>query len=105
MKTLIDIKRRIRPGARIECVENTYRPALNGTIRIVVHKQGNAWTWRFADNPLGAVSERQWSHFPPAKGIVYLNADTVRLPLANPYGKVHDGHTLTLRFLDPEAAI
>src|SRR5688572_386476 len=47
MKTLKELKARVQPGVRMLCVENTKRPELNGTIRIVNHVQGNAFTWEF----------------------------------------------------------
>jgi hypothetical protein len=36
LKTLADLKRTIKPGMRLRCIENTYRPELNGKQRKVV---------------------------------------------------------------------
>ncbi len=46
MKTLAELKRRIQPGVKLLCVENTYRPELNGKTRVVCRVQTNAFTWK-----------------------------------------------------------
>jgi hypothetical protein len=46
MKSLAELKRTIKPGLRLRCIENTYRPELNGKIRTVCRVQTNAFTWK-----------------------------------------------------------
>lgn len=51
MKTLTELKRLIKPGVRLLCIENTLRPVLNGKIRLVEKAQGNAFVWRHDPQP------------------------------------------------------
>ena len=97
MKSLADIKRRFRPNVVLECVENTKRPELNGTRRRVTDVQGNAYVWRAEGAE--AESQRSWSYWPPARGIEYVDADTVKMPITNAWGKVEPEHFITLRVL------
>ncbi len=84
MKTIIDAKRRMTPGTRMLCVENTMHPELNGTQRTVIEMGSRTWSFRHQD---GRVFRSQL----PA-GIKIIDANTMRIPL----GKEHH---LTLRFL------
>lgn len=45
MKTLADLKRLIKPGVRLRCIANTYRPELNGRERVVVRVFTGQFTW------------------------------------------------------------
>lgn len=94
MKTMADIKRRIRPGTIIVCVENARRPELNGQQRRVADVQGNAFTWRPIDAP---TANRSWTHYPPAKAVTIVDADTFTMPLTDAWGKVLP-ETITLHF-------
>lgn len=78
MKSLADIKRRIVPGAILECLSNTYRPELSGRRRIAEKVQGNGFFWKHAD----ALNEsRSWTQYPAAKAIRIINDDTFDLML------------------------
>lgn len=86
MKTAKDVKSRLVPGTRLLCVENTYRPQLNGTTRVVVSAGVTVWQWRLED-----ATEIQGGSWEP--GIRILDADTFSMPLRRA------DHTLTLRFM------
>jgi len=49
MKTLTELKRTLKPGTRIRCIENTYRPELNGKLRLVTRTQTNGFYWMADD--------------------------------------------------------
>lgn len=51
MKTLADLRRAIKPGVRLLCVENTLRPELNDRERIVTKAQGNGFFWEHNPKP------------------------------------------------------
>ena len=74
MKTLAAIKRRMLPGARLLCVENTYRPALNGSLRTVVRSGPGAWRFRLDGDD--KVSVGFW---PKASEVQIIDADTFSL--------------------------
>jgi hypothetical protein len=92
MKSFADVKRRLQIGTVLECVENTYRPELNGTRRIVTKVQGNAIRWRNTDEAPDA--RPSWTPFPPASNTAIVDADTFQLSLKR------DGHYVRLRFID-----
>lgn len=46
MKTLADLKRAIKPGVRLRCIKNQYRPELDGGIRVVVRVFTGQFTWQ-----------------------------------------------------------
>jgi hypothetical protein len=46
MKSLADLKRVIKPGLRLRCIANTFRPELNGRERIVTRIQTNGFYWK-----------------------------------------------------------
>lgn len=95
MKTMTDIKRRIRPGVVLTLVENTKRPELNGQQRRVTDTQGNAFNWR----PLGApeTEKRSWTYYPPAKTVKVIDADTFAMALTDAWGHL-TAETITFRF-------
>ena len=45
MNSLAELKRAIKPGVRLRCISNSYRPELNGRERLVARVQTNAFTW------------------------------------------------------------
>lgn len=85
MKTIKDVKARMTPGTRLVCVENTYRPELNGTER-VVQKSGPSVVSFLVDGEPGFRME--WG-----PGIVILDPDTFSMPLKRA------DHKVTLRFV------
>lgn len=89
MKTIKDAKTRLVVGARLLCVENTYRPKLNGTFRTVTKVGASVWKWKGDDDPDPRESHSVW----PA-GIKIVDADTIRIPMG-------DDHFVTLRFVAP----
>lgn len=96
MKSFADIKRRIRTGIVLTCVENTKRPELNGQARRVTHTQGNAFTWRLVGAP--ETENRSWTFYPPAKMVKILDADTFTMALTDAWGHVTP-ETVTFRFV------
>ncbi len=83
MKTLSDLKRTIQVGTRIRCIENTYRPELNGTMRTVVKVQGNAFVWRQDDQ---TDTRGSWTYYPKASDAEFDGTNTFKLALKS------DGH-------------
>lgn len=76
MKTLADIKRRMRVGTRLLCIENTYRPKLNGSKRTVVRAGATVFYW---DDDRGAQGSVM--HYPTSRDVSILDADTFQLRL------------------------
>lgn len=76
--TLASIKRRIKFGTKILCVENTYRPELNGTVRTVVKAQGNGFFSTLGDSSPG-TSKRFWTEYSKAKYTEIVDADTFKM--------------------------
>ena len=101
MKTFSDVKRRLRVGAVLECVENTYQPKLNGTRRKVEVVQTNAVAFQRAQDDgsfLPEIPRRDlfWLYYPKtAKHVSVIDADTFRMDLDT--GR---GDRLTLRFVE-----
>lgn len=94
MKTFADVRRRIAPGARLVCVENTNRPELKDGLRIVQRVQTNAFTWK------GPADTREsWTYFPKAKAVTIVDGDTFRMPITDAYSRPIGEHTVTLRFV------
>lgn len=92
MKTLADIKRRISVGVRLQCVENTYRPTLNGTCRTVVKIQTVSFAW------LQDGSEdkgRSWTEYPKSKDVTIIDADTFQFKLFD-----DKDHYVRMRFVN-----
>lgn len=90
MKTLADFKRRVRVGCKLLCVENTYRPVLNGTVRTVTRCQTVGFKWRNA----GADKDSH-SAYPRATEFTVVDADTVRYKLWP-----NMEYTVCLRFIE-----
>jgi hypothetical protein len=90
--TLAELKRRLTVGKEFTCVENTYRPELNGQKRVVVKAQTVSikWTWDGDDDGRGS-----WTEFPKARDIVSSTDDTItwRMFPSDPWRD----HTVTLR--------
>jgi len=82
--TMAELKRRILVGTRLRCVENTKRPELNGSTRIVVRTLGNAFVWQFDDgNP---ETRHSWSYYPKASGLTWLDENTFQLVICEETG-------------------
>ena len=58
-QTLAALKHRIAPGVILYCVENTFRPAMNNTVRIVTAVQRNGFYWVFRGS-----TQRCWTTYP-----------------------------------------
>jgi hypothetical protein len=93
MKSFADIKRRFAPGVVLQCIENTYRPEINGQRRTIQKVQTNALVCT-----LDGEEGRFWTALPPAKYVEILDADTFRIALGFG-GKFDETHTVTLRFV------
>lgn len=63
IKSLADLNRHVQPGTRFRCVENTYRPELNGTTRTVTRVQTNGFYWRIDG---GTDPRESWTMYPKA---------------------------------------
>lgn len=87
MRTAKEAKARLTPGTRLLCIENTYRPELNGRTRVVVKAGATVWQWRHEDD--AAIS---YSDLPA--GIRVLDPDTFSVPI-----RTKSEHRVTLRFL------
>jgi hypothetical protein len=101
LKTFADIKRRMVKGAILECVRNTYRPELDGTLRRVEIAQTNAVAFQQpqADGTfLPEIPRRDlsWLYYPSnAKLVEIVDDDTFRVPIGVSDRAVH---SVTLRF-------
>lgn len=58
---LDEIRAAVRPDAILECVENTYRPELNGSLRVVTSVRRASYKWRPLGVPDAAPS---WGELP-----------------------------------------
>lgn len=87
--SLARFKRSIKVGTRLLCVQNTYRPELNGLERKVVKVQGNGFYW--TGDPKN--TRPSFTDYPPAKGCTWTADDTIRLPL-------NSQHFVELRILE-----
>ena len=83
--TLKAFKARFTVGATFICVENTYRPVVNGTRRTVTKVQNNGVFVR-----CDGVADRYWMPFPRACDIVEADAGTAK------YKFGAGDHTLTI---------
>ncbi len=92
MKTLADLKRRLVVGQHLLCVENTYRPDLNGTRRIIIRVLTNQIVWTLPDS--AKPEEQNWTRWPKASAFTFLDADTFRFTL-----DARTGDSVTLRFV------
>jgi hypothetical protein len=88
MRTLTDLKRAIKPGLRLLCIENTKRPELNGKERIVSRVQGNAFTWKHAE---GSDERESWTYYEKAAAYTFDGSNRVTWlidPKVPDYGRV-----------------
>lgn len=69
--TFTQWKKRIQVGTQLLCVSNTYRPDLDGQVRVVDKVQTN--TVRCVGN--------SWTHWPKAADVTFLDEDTASWPL------------------------
>lgn len=92
MKSLAELKRAIKPGVRLRCIENTYRPELNGKSRVVVRVQTNAFTWKHETGP----STESWTNYEKASAYTFPGGNTFSF-----LGTARGGqqHTVTLEIL------
>lgn len=92
MKTFTDLKRRLVVGQRLLCVENTYRPELNGSIRTIIRVLATqiVWTWEGSKKP----NEPNWTRWPGAKQFTFIDADTFSFAL-----ETKNNDRVTLRFV------
>ena len=89
MQTLADLRRRIAVGMRLLCIENTYRPELNGRVREITRARASLFYWK---NPGDAQDST--THLPKASELQWVDADTFRIDL---FGD--RTHSVTLRFV------
>lgn len=87
---------RCSAGTRLEVVESTYRPGINGTIRTiqkVAPLSRRLFTCDSSDQP-----GRPFAMELPRHNLEWIDDDTIRYPIGR---KMADGtpHTVTLRFL------
>jgi len=73
---LAGLKRRMRVGTRLICVENSKRPELNGKRREVVKVQTNGFYWTTEGD-----TRRCWTEYPKANLVTWVDDDTFRLAL------------------------
>lgn len=76
IKTLAALKRIIQPGVRLRCIENTYRPDLNGKDRTVTRVQTNGFYWR----PDEWAKRDSWTPYPKAN-LFTFEGDTFKFSL------------------------
>jgi hypothetical protein len=92
MKSFAELKRRFKPGLVLRCIENTYRPEVNGQLRKIVKVQTNA----LAFHHLGEEEKGLfWLYFPPAADVKIIGKNTFAIAL----GKAGVGHKLILEFV------
>lgn len=90
-----DVQSRIVNGAVIECVENTYRPELNGTLRKVTKAQKQNYRWVAIAADGTEEAKPSWGHLPKRESDILASTnDTVTFKME----QAGVGHTLTLRF-------
>lgn len=76
--TLAEMKRRLVVGTRFTCIENTYRPELNGQLRVVTKRGATYIRWRPAEIESARDS---WTDFPKAAHITASTDDRVTFRL------------------------
>ena len=86
---LDEIRAAVRPDTILECVENTYRPELNGSLRVVTSVRRASYEWRPLGVPEAAPS---WAPLPTRVRDVTRVDDGWRFPLAK-----RPPHTVTIR--------
>jgi hypothetical protein len=88
MKSLAELKRNIHVGTQLRCIENTYRPELNGTLRTVVKTQGNAFVWRMEGD-----TRNSWTNYEKASAYQFDGSNRFSWALGR------DDHKVTLEIL------
>jgi len=86
---LDEIRAAVQPDTVLECVENTYRPELNGSLRVVTRVRQASYEFRPLGVPEGATS---WAPLPTRVRDVTRVDDGWRFPLAK-----RPPHTVTIR--------
>ena len=101
MKTLADIKRRAKPGARLQVIEQTRRPVLAGTIRTITGAHSaRCYDWT-SDERTGPDDDgERCTPWPKASETRIIDPDTFEYDLRASGAR---GHTIRLRFLPPES--
>lgn len=90
--SLAALKRRMKVGAKLLCVENTKRPELNGRFREVVKVQTNSFAWVHDDD---GGDKRSWTDYPKATGLMWLDEHTFKIDMDG----CGSGFSVTLRFV------
>lgn len=85
--SLAALKRRIKVGTVLRCIENTYRPELNDKRRVVTKTAGNSFCWQTVGKE--AEERNSWTYYPKAAGLSWLNEDEFKMHL-------FDDHYVTL---------
>jgi hypothetical protein len=88
MKSLAELKRTIQVGTRLRCIENTYRPELNGKTRIVTRIQTNGFWWKHEKTD----EHESWTHYPKAQ-LFTFDGDTFQFSLGR------DEHSVRLEVI------
>jgi hypothetical protein len=96
--TLKKFKSLITDRRVYDCIENTYKPELNGQERMIVKAQSNGWFWVITNSETG---ERYWSDMPTKDEILESSTNgfggvIVKLRTARAAPSLQ--HTLTLKF-------
>lgn len=91
--TLASFKRKVVTGARILCVENTFRPELNGIVRKVTKVKSSGFSWI----PESGGTRYAWTQWPMARDVLALGEDEITFPLYS-----GSEHSLTLKVLPQE---
>jgi hypothetical protein len=86
------------PGARLEVLESTYRPELNGTTRTITGR--DRVSRRLLTCTSSHTPAREHAMELPRANLEWLDDDTIRYPIGR---KGTDGtaHTITMRFVSP----
>lgn len=99
---LTELQNRIKVGVVLLCVENTYRPELNGTRRIITKTQKASYRCNQLNSDGLPDGKTFWGDLPTRAGdIVSSNGDTVTWRMNG----AATGHLLTMRFLPSEGSV
>lgn len=101
-KKLTELRDRIPVGTVLECVENTYRPVLNGTSRRIIENRPTFYRFVQLTDPDAPESVGAWPT--RTSEITWLAENVVRWPLYRQgSGSRVDGHTVTFLIKGPSA--
>jgi hypothetical protein len=90
MNALQQLRARMTPGTRVQVVSNTYRPALNGSIRIIDKVQRTSYRFKTVDGG----DQTYWGEMPTrTRDVTWTSADEVTFPHPQ-----REGYTITLAF-------